>query len=305
MHQWQKDPLTWFLIKRIQALSSPLLPVPTSVPERFSSLRHIRAVLFDLYGTLFISGSGDIGSSSDLARAQMLQEALIQAGYTGDLIRASTWGIELFVTYIQKSHAQRRQEGIEYPEVDIRVIWQEVLSTLLTHRLMQGDLTVQAVLQVAVEYECRVNPVWPMPGMQAVLATLRQKRIILGIVSNAQFYTPLLFPAFLSNPLATLRFEPSLCIWSYERLEAKPSIHLFQRAGEVLRHQYHCLPQETLYVGNDLLNDIWPARQVGWKTALFAGDTRSLRLRPHDPRCTHLDPDLILTDFSQLITILK
>jgi putative hydrolase of the HAD superfamily len=53
-------------------------------------------------------------------------------------------------------------------------------------------------------------------------------------------------------------------------------------------------------VGNDKLNDIWPATQLGLKTALFAGDQRSLRLRENDVRCSGLEPDLVITRLSQL-----
>jgi putative hydrolase of the HAD superfamily len=50
-----------------------------------------------------------------------------------------------------------------------------------------------------------------------------------------------------------------------------------------------------------MLNDIYPAQQLGFKTALFAGDTRSLRLRTDDSRCSNLSTDLVLTDLEQLI----
>ena len=40
---------------------------------------------------------------------------------------------------------------------------------------------------------------------------------------------------------------------------------------------------------------------VGFKTALFAGDGRSLRPRESDDRCRGLSPDLIVTDLRQLI----
>ena len=48
-------------------------------------------------------------------------------------------------------------------------------------------------------------------------------------------------------------------------------------------------------------NDILPAACAGFKTALFAGDRRSLRLRASDARCAKLSPDLIVTDLRQLI----
>ena len=57
----------------------------------------------------------------------------------------------------------------------------------------------------------------------------------------------------------------------------------------------------ALYLGNDMLNDIYPAQKVGFKTALFAGDARSLRLREDDPGCKNLSPDIIITDLIQLL----
>ena len=47
--------------------------------------------------------------------------------------------------------------------------------------------------------------------------------------------------------------------------------------------------------------DIWPAAQVGYKTALFAGDGRSLRLREDDPnRAQYGQPDAIVTHLEQI-----
>ena len=42
--------------------------------------------------------------------------------------------------------------------------------------------------------------------------------------------------------------------------------------------------ERVLFVGNDMLNDVAAAAAVGLRTALFAGDQRSLRLREKDPR---------------------
>ena len=53
-----------------------------------------------------------------------------------------------------------------------------------------------------------------------------------------------------------------------------------------------------------MLNDIWTASQAGLKTALFAGDQRSLRLRETDDRCQGLEPDVVITELNQLVHIL-
>ncbi len=59
-------------------------------------------------------------------------------------------------------------------------------------------------------------------------------------------------------------------------------------------------PEEILYLGNDIRNDIWPAQAEGFRTALFAGDRRSLRLRADDPDCGNVRPDWVVTGLEQL-----
>ena len=79
---------------------------------------------------------------------------------------------------------------------------------------------------------------------------------------------------------------------------------MFQKAGKILREKYNIGLGETVYVGNDMLNDIYCARQAGCKTVLFAGDQRSLRLRENDERCLAIQPDAVITSLSQLVEII-
>ena len=116
----------------------------------------------------------------------------------------------------------------------------------------------------------------------------------MGIVSNAQFYTRELFPAFLKRSTDDCGFASELQVYSYEQGFAKPGEGLYQLAAERLAAR-EILPSEALYVGNDMLNDITPAQRVGFRTALFAGDSRSLRLRTDDPRVEGIRPDIVVT----------
>ena len=281
-----------------------MFPRPTGVAERLSPLDGIRAVLFDVYGTLFVSGSGDIGVARAQSDARALEEALASSGFSGNLSEAGVRGTTLMMQEIEAAHARRRRECIEYPEVDIREIWRNVLSALEADELLHGAKDDDSVMRLAVEYEFRVNPVWPMPALKETLSELRKKGVLLGIVSNAQFYTPLLFRAFFRALLEEIGFAPELCVWSYEAREAKPSIRIFQRALEILERQHGLTPHHVLCVGNDRLNDIMPAAGAGCRTALFAGDKRSLRLRENDPRCAATEPNAIITTLSQLNDII-
>jgi putative hydrolase of the HAD superfamily len=266
---------------------SPMSPQPTSMTPGGRPRETIRCVLFDIYGTLFISGSGDIGVSKKAPpQVQKMDHLLRQFNVRKrprDLPR------ELFQA-IEDEHRRLRSAGIDYPEIEIDRIWKQILKI--------DDLALAR--RFAIQYELIVNPVYPMPNLENALAACRQKNIAMGIISNAQFFTPLLFEWFLDAGLESLGFHSDLIFLSYQIRHAKPSTKLFERAAAAITAR-GLKTASVLYMGNDMLNDIYPANQLGFQTALFAGDARSLRLRTDDSRCLNLSADLILTDLEQLI----
>lgn len=292
------------LITRIRALSAPLDPIPTNVDPVLPKLDDVRGVLFDVYGTLFISGSGDVGTAAATNRAPAFVEALRAVGVTMSKA-AGERGPSLIERAIHDDHNQtRRTKNVNYPEVDIRDIWSRVLEQLRDDGAIDDIPDAPTVEQLAVEYECRVNPVWPMPGVGDTLTALRERGLRLGIVSNAQFFTPLLFPALLDRELGAFGFDAAACRWSYVNREAKPFTRMYEDALQAWRNDAGIEPRQVLYIGNDMRNDIWPASRLGCRTALFAGDQRSLRLRKDDKRLTHIKPDVIIGDLSQLLSVL-
>ncbi|CAB1082782.1 Mannosylglucosyl-3-phosphoglycerate phosphatase [Olavius algarvensis Delta 1 endosymbiont] len=276
--------------KSIQKYLRPLKPIPTVSLPSGEPIPDIQCVLFDIYGTLFISGSGDIS----LAKQNSPQHATLRALLAKyEIHKAPRLVLDELHDAIQARHEQLRRRGIEHPEVKIDRIWQQVL---------QADDQCR-IRQFAVEFELIANPVYPMPNLADMLTTCRRQGLILGIISNAQFYTPYLFNWFLDSDLPGLGFDADLTFYSYRFETAKPSIALFEMAAEKLMDK-EIQPAFVLYIGNDMLNDIYPAQKVGFKTALFAGDQRSLRLRADDSRCRDLNPDLVVTDLGQLIGLI-
>jgi putative hydrolase of the HAD superfamily len=175
---------------------------------------------------------------------------------------------------------------------------QKIIDTLAQTQVISNEL--DQIRLLALEYECRVNPVFPMPGSFELLDRLKSDGRVLGIASNAQFYTPLLFSAFFKRTIEDIGFDPECCIWSFKELKAKPSAALFPKAAKFLLKNHGITLSETAYVGNDMLNDMFAAKQAGCNTVLFAGDQRSLRLRKDDPRCKELEPDAVITNLGQL-----
>jgi putative hydrolase of the HAD superfamily len=208
-------PLDATLIERIRALTAPMSPLPTRVDARIEPLEGIRAVLFDVYGTLVISGCGDIGLTAEASAADPFRGAWSAAGLDAGAL--PTGGHGLLAELIHADHAQSRARGVDHPEVDILAIWRRLL-------VQRGLSATERVLRrLALEYELRTNPVWLMPGLADVIRKLRARGLVLGVVSNAQFYTPLMLEAFLGQPLQKLGFDPDCCAWSYRQGVAKPS----------------------------------------------------------------------------------
>ena len=292
------------LVRRIQALSRPLDPLPISVPPSLKLLPGIRAILFDIYGTMLVSSSGDIGAARNANREDALLDALTAAGFSGVDRESGKLGVRLLDQNIAEAHDARRREGIKHPEVEIREIWRSVIEGLLEAKAVQGPVDEESVCTLAVEYECRVNPVWPMPHLKETVNALHGSGRKLGVVSNAQFYTPLTLGAFPETGWGGGLFDPGLCAWSYKLREAKPSERLVQTALGRLEEREGIKPSEVLYVGNDMLNDILPADRAGCRTALSAGDGRSFRLREGEPRVAGINPDLVVTDLLQLVKAL-
>jgi len=272
-------------IDLMRRYKSVMHPLSAGVVSHGELKKNVRAVLFDIYGTLFVSGSGDIGEAREQVETGRLSRLLerYRISQTPDEVKRR------YFDEIERVHALRKEEGVDVPEVEIDRVWMRVLGT--------EDLERSRMF--ACEFEMIFNPVWPMPYLGDLLRRLREDKRIMGLVSNAQFFTPFLFEMFLESSLLELGFHPRLIILSFQHGRAKPSIVLFDMARETLE-EMGIESEEVLYVGNDMLNDIYPAYRSGFQTALFAGDRRSLRLRDDDRRCSGISPELVVTDLEQL-----
>jgi putative hydrolase of the HAD superfamily len=287
------------LVSLIRETAAPLVPDPPQLPPEWDALYRaqgqprlcppeIKAVLFDVYGTLFCSASGDIGLAQKESGAPKSLDVLARHyGLTGEQMRS------FFLEQVAAIHGRSRHTA--WPEVRVEKIWAEFL------RQREGDLIDDraAARELALRYELAVNPVYPMPGAAQTIAALREAGLILGIVSNAQFFTPLFFEALFGAPPENLGLDPGLLIWSFEYGEAKPSARLFEAAAGALAAR-GIAPAECAFAGNDMLSDIYGAANAGFQAILFAGDSRSLRLREGDRRVQGLHPFRIIRSLGEL-----
>lgn len=288
------------LKKRFKRLSKPLRPLPTGTEPRLKKAGAVRFVILDFYGTLFISGVGDIGADEDLQSTEQFGDALAACGFPAgpDVVES---GLRLYRDVLEKYNRTLAAGGADYPEPQIEAVWLDVLRRMKKEGLIRREVNMPAARLFSVEYEARMNPVWPMPFLNDTLAILNGLDIQTGIISNSQFYTPLTFEALTGLTTVQMGFNPRLLHWSFEEQLKKPSLAFYRGFLLKLEKEFPGTPpSEVLYVGNDMLKDIYPAAALGMKTALFAGDKRSLKWRKDDDRCRNLEPDLVITELIQL-----
>ncbi len=285
-----------------------LEPMTTGVTPKFHYDAGIKAVVFDIYGTLLVSSSGDVD------QAEMTIDNLQRAFDASNIIlvnhdrRTLQHILHDFKYTIEICHREAKKNDIPYPEIDILSIWEIVMLHARRKNLIafNGDANI---MRMTCTFEFLSNKVFPMPGMKNIIEFLKQKQLPLGIVSNAQFYTPVLMNYYLGAgvPLEEKirNFDPDLTVFSYRLGRGKPDVGLFKELVPVFEKKYGIKPEEVLFVGNDMLKDIYASNQCGFKTALFAGDRRSLRMRSDDSRVKDLNPDFIITELKQLKGILS
>lgn len=281
-------------VEIVRASMTPMEPLPTGVAPSLVPLEGIRAVIFDIYGTLIISAAGDISLVNESSSVLGMAEAVRMLGGAGSSEDVEV-ALGCYQAEIQRLQSEARCRGEEYPEVEIREVWKSIVSRL--------NLSCATIETAALAYECAVNPCGEMPGASEMIRRLKRESFSLGIISNAQFYTRAVLEATSGIDLSSNSFEAQLSIFSYREGIAKPSLRLFEKAS-LNAEKLGLRPGEVLYIGNDLVKDIEPAAATGFRTALFAGDKRSFRTGALSTEDACRKADVVLTSMIQLVEVL-
>lgn len=276
--------------------SDPFVP-PARVPAELAARAGLSlsapplALAVDVYGTLLASAAGEIGPGAAPEDGW--------AAFPHDMA-------ERLRALVDEEHARKRAEGIPWPEIDSAALFARALG-----------LGYDDGARAAVAWECTTNRCQAMPGAMELLTACVSRGIMLGIVSNAQFYTPLFieeaFGAYLFGERRTsarelfdatpvrrcLGFDPDLTLWSCGTGRAKPDRWMFDELARRLAARG--VPADRiLFVGNDALNDCAAAGEAGLSTALFCGDERSCRPRAGDPRVQAFPPSTLAASWDDV-----
>jgi FMN phosphatase YigB (HAD superfamily) len=289
---------------------------PLKAKPHLVRLPDIRAVTWSVYGTLLTISGGELRFEHpeqfimDVALDKTIQEFKMwgsmprKPGKPADYLRESYCKLLL--------EQQMLPAGTEkYPEIQADRLWEAFIKKLL-QKDYPFDVSFYGTLnefsrKVAYFFHASLQGTSCYPKAVKALRRVREKGVAQGLLADAQFFTSLQLERGLlqQDPTANLDelIDPELRSLSFEVRSRKPSERLFRHMLTQLGKR-DIAPSQVLHIGSRIAQDIVPARRMGMKTGLFAGDRASLQATPEQLKEPASRPDVLLTKLSQVADVI-
>ena len=270
----------------------------------------IRLVTFSVYGTLVAISGGELykvhpeAFVMEAALEKTIHEFKMWPSMSRKPGKPSEYMRKIYEQICDELSLAVGSADGRYLETRSHDVWQRVVQ-----RLIKNDYEFDVAFYGSLNHFCEkicyffhssLQGTGPEPGARAALETLKKKGLILGLLTDGQCFTRihLLRALDLEGKLTEL-FSPEMEVFSFEVGARKPSERLFRAIVQRLR-QHNLSQHQVLHVGSRLDLDVVPAKRVGFRTALFAGDKSSLNASNKQLNSEPSRPDLLITEIGQL-----
>jgi FMN phosphatase YigB (HAD superfamily) len=295
----------------------PKVPTPMAVNANPSirPLPGIRAVLWDIYGTLLRISDGRFALFP-------VEEARLQIALDKTIHEFNMWNhmyrkpgppwqsiIGLYRSTIERQAMHASPAG-DMTDVDLVETWRALIMKLFEKEYtydegLYGDLD-EFSEKVAYFFHCNLQATEARAGAVRAMSDLSSAGLTQGFLSDGQSFTLVQTLKALSiqgdlPPLYEL-IRPQTLILSWAHGVKKPSKSLFAAAVQQLR-ALGIQAQEILHVSCRLSTDLVPARAAGMKTALLVAEKLGLEVSTDVLKSSATRPDRLLTDLSQIIDV--
>jgi FMN phosphatase YigB (HAD superfamily) len=305
---------TWLDTRELTWPAPPTVERPRARPH-LVRLREVRAVLWNVYGTLLAVPGGELWFEHPqefvmgLALDKMVQEFKMWGSMSR---KPGQPGEYLGQMYSQVLAEQRTFPGgtEKYPEVASDRLWEAIIKKLL-QKDYKFDAGFYGALnefsrKVAYFFHASLQSPQGYPGAAGALRHVSDRGIAQGLLADGQCFTTVQLQRSLATQDSAVRLDKllddSLVTFSYELRGRKPSDRLFRKAFDALLAR-GVEPEQMLHVGSRVTQDVIPARRLGMRTALFAGDKSSLQATGEQLKEPASRPDVLLTELSQLTEV--
>jgi hypothetical protein len=300
-----------------QDLSWPAAPEIERANARpyLKPLPDVRAVTWSVYGTLLAISGGQLFFEHpqqfvmDLALDKTIQEFKMW----GSMTRKPGQPAEYLRQIYAKVLAEQKVvvvPGEKHPEVASDRLWDAIIKKLL-QKDYQFDAGFFGSLnefsrKVAYFFHASLQGVAAYAGLAEALGHVAQKRVLQGLLADGQCFTPMQLQRALRQQNVSANLSElvgdKLQVLSYEQRGRKPSERLYRPMLHMLADQ-GIEPHQVLHVGSSVTNDVVPARRLGMRTGLFAGDRVSLHATKKQLKEPASRPDIMLTELSQIAEV--
>jgi len=248
-------------------------------------LSQITAVTFDLWQTLLLDNR-ELGRARAQLRLEGAQNALkrVAENFSIEHLR------EAYRACYRHCHRVREDNlDVSFREqVDLFINY---ISPDLVDRLPQE--TSQEITR-AYSDAFFVHPPVPHAKSVAVLEGIKGMGLNIGLISNTGMTPGTAFRRFLDQHTLLHYFDT--LTFSDEVKLAKPSDQIFRLTVDSL----HTTPEQTVHVGDHVINDVQGAKQVGMKTVWIEGFYQ--REDPNDPKT---EPDIAVADLGGVVAAVE
>ena len=287
-------------------------------PKAKPALHHlpVKAVFWTVYGTLVAIPGGELQFEhpQDFVTDAALDKVIKEFRMWQSMSRKPGAPCEYMKELYRKALTTLRLTGSggeKYPEVQVERVWDDIVK-----KLLQKDYTFDAltygsmneyVKKIAYFYHASIQGSGAYPGAADALKLVADRGVFNGLLADGQCFTAGQLQRCLRQQDPTLELDtviPStLRVLSSDKRARKPSETLF-KAGIQAAMARGITPGEILHVGSNIDRDIVPARRLGFRTALFAGDRASLAATPEQLKDRTTRPDVLLTELPQILEVI-
>jgi hypothetical protein len=295
---------------------APPKPDPIKARPHLNYLPGVRAVLWNVYGTLLAIPAGELlfEHPQPFVMSMALEKTIAEFKMWASMSRKpgapSEYMLHLYRTELDVQRLAP-SPGEKYPEIQSERLWEGLIK-----KLFQKDYKFDAGFygslnefsrKVAYFFHASLQGTAAYPGAAAALQAVADAGLTQGLCADGQCFTAVQLQRGLDAEVGGLRLEtvmpPDLQVFSHETRGKRPSERLFQAAIDRLAKS-DIEPAEVLHVGSRIDKDIAPAKKLGLKTALFAGDRASLAATPDQLKDPATRPDVLLTDLGQIADVI-
>jgi len=235
----------------------------------------IKAILFDLYGTL-------IDIETDESMEEIYRSIAHFLTYHG--VYLHRWEVRDLYYRIMKE--QKEQSSEQYPEINVESIWNVFLKQQGMKGVSPRKKLARTLAQIYRGVSRKRLQLYPSvkAGLDQLKSTCR-----MALISDAQ-------PCYALPEIRAVSldgyFDPIIISADYGF--RKPDPRLFEKALEIMS----LTPREVLYVGNDMFRDIYGASVLGIKTIYILSNQGA-------PSYGETTADYVVTGFEEISTAVK